>query len=175
MGLKKITLTEDHLKLIRALKFESFTFGEKYNLSKIDNALEDIKYRYEKAEDSEAEDLSHIILSLNKARRTLSIFNENRSHFAWGVDQWSPWGGNYVLQDIALLIGKYDEVIPETVEDTTGPRFPEELEAYMLKLYHDIADNLELIVGLVFQFSTNGGLTVGTYKCIDYEGIWEKM
>lgn len=92
----------------------------------------------------------------------------------WGLDMFSLYGGNFVLEDIALIIGKYDEHIKGTEEDPMGPRFPKELEDYMFDLHTYIVDNIEYIEDLVHYYSNKGGLTEGTYKCKPYNKIWEK-
>lgn len=195
MAIQKLKLTEDHLRLIRALRFDKISWGEKYNISKLDNIVEDLTEAHEKIgsaimhyEQNEKVSKHNLKFALEqeiainialeqagKTREYMKDFTEERGHYAWAVDQWNLWGGGYVFEDIARLIGRYDEVIPETINDTTGPRFPEELENYMLGLYNDIYNNLDSIVSLVFQFSTEGGLTPGTYKCINYQKVWERV
>jgi hypothetical protein len=131
MAIKKLKLTEDHLRLIQYIKFQKFDFNEKKR-SKI-------------------------------------------SHYGWGIDQYNLFGGNYVLEDIAIAIGKYDQMFEDTKEDATGPRFPQELEDYMMDLYEYIWTNLEFIESLIHQYVVKGGLTPGTYKCFDNELYWEKL
>ena len=125
MAIKKLNLTEDHLRLISNIKFEKFTFSQTPEIE----------------------------------------------HFGWGIDQWNLFGGTYVLEDVSIIIGKYDLAIE--VDGANGPRFNIELENYMWELYEYICDNLTFIMSLVLQYSTKGGLKVGTYKCIDYELNWE--
>lgn len=131
MAIKKLTLTEDHLRLIRYIKFEKFNFAENDNTQK--------------------------------------------NRFGWGIDQYSLFGGNFLLEDVAIIIGKYDQMYPDTKEDANGPRFPIELENYMWDLYEYIYTNMEFIESLVHQFVVDGGLKPGTYKCIDHELFWERV
>ena len=84
-------------------------------------------------------------------------------------------GHRYLLEDIAYIIGRYDEHIDGTEENAMGPEFPDETYNYMMELHHYILDNLPYIEDLVHQFSIKGGLTEGTYKCKDYERIWTKI
>lgn len=90
-------------------------------------------------------------------------------------DKNSLWGGSFLFEDIALILGFYDEHIKGTEGDYTGRRYSEEREKHMLELYDFIKDNLLYIESLVHQFSVKGGLTPGTYKCIDYQLDWEKV
>lgn len=124
MAIKKITLTEDHLRLISNIKFEKFVLNN----------------------------------------------SEWSERFAWGIDQWNMFGGTYVLEDVSIIIGKYDLAIE--VDGANGPRFSKEVEDYMWGLYEYIVDNMTFIMDLVLKFSSKGGLKVGTYKCIDYELDW---
>ena len=127
--IKKLKLTEDHLKLIRALN--------------------PVKFEFEDGDD--------------------------RSHFGIGYDSYSLWGGSFLFEDIALILGFFDESLPGTEDDYTGRRYSKEREDYMLELYSFFEENLLYIESLVHQFSTKGGLTAGTYKCIDYQLDWEKI
>lgn len=79
-----------------------------------------------------------------------------------------------VLDDISLIIGISDRAIANTKNDAEGRAFSDEDEKYMLDLYHSIVDNLFFWESLIHQFVCKGGLTVGTYKCVDSDLIWEK-
>lgn len=128
MAYKRIKLTEDHLKLIENINFETFVF---------DN-------------DSKCE------------------------RFGWGIDQYSLFGGTYAMEDIALILGRYNEYIKGTEEDTNGKQYPKELEDYMWSLYDDIYKNMNYIINLVLYFSNKGGLTSGTYKYDSNNKNWTK-
>lgn len=129
MALKKLTVTDEHIKLLQAIKFESFTFdGDSRN-----------------------------------------------GRIGWGVDQYSPWGGNYPVEDIALILGHWDDTIPGTEDDYDGRKFPEELQAHMSDLYFDITENFELYFKLLIYMADKGGLTPGTYKCNPRIGEWTKV
>lgn len=101
--------------------------------------------------------------------------NTEKKYLSWGIDFNSIYGGSYLLEDIAYIIGKYDEHIEGTEESAMGPEFPPELEDYMFDLHTKILNNIHYIEDLVHQFSIKGGLTEGTYKCKDYERIWSKV
>lgn len=148
MALKKITLTEDHIKLISNIRFETFMF---------DGITSPPSF------------WSMLNASINTGR---NVFLQD--NMGWGIDQYSPWGGYRPIEDIALILGKWDEVIEGTEEDPMGRRYPEELEKYFLEIYHDIVDNMEYILSLVFTYSSKGGLTPGTYKCHPLYKNWTK-
>ena len=125
MAIKKITLTEDHLRLISNIKFEKFTVAQ----------------------------------------------GPATERFAWGIDQWNLFGGTFVLEDVSIILGKYDQAYDK--DSYSGPKFAKELEDYMWDLYEYIHENLTFILDLVLKYSMKGGLQVGTYKFIDYELNWE--
>jgi hypothetical protein len=89
MAYKKITLTEDHIKLLQAIKFETFVFdGDSRN-----------------------------------------------GRIGWGIDQYGPWGGNFPIEDIALILGKFNECIPGTENDYNGRKFPDNLHEHFLNRF----------------------------------------
>lgn len=95
--------------------------------------------------------------------------------YGWGIDQYSLFGGSYALEDIALILGHWDEYIRGTENDPMGRHYPEELENHMWELYHYIWDNMEHIIRLVFYFNDKGGLTTGEYKFDTNNETWEKI
>lgn len=128
MAIKKLKLTEEHLKLIENIKFEPFIFD----------------------------------------------VDTKNGRFGWGIDQYSLFGGTYAMEDIALILGKWDEYIPGTETDPLGRQYPEELEKHMWDLYNDIWSNMELIINAVLYYSNKGGLTPGIYKYNTEEDTWNK-
>lgn len=127
--IKKITLTEEHLALIRNIRFEAFDFEPS---------------------------------SVN-------------SRIGWGIDQYSLFGGTYYLEDAAIILGCYDQMIPGTKDDPLGPDFPKELKDHLWDLYDYIWMNIEYILSLVLFYSSKGGLKPGTYKCKSTEKIWTRV
>lgn len=119
--IKRLTLTEDHLKLIRLLDFQ------------VDESTEDL------------------------------ILKKNDPYLLSGR-----------LQDIALALGYMDKAIPGTEEDPEGAAFPDDIEEYLLGVHHYIVDNLYFLETLIHQMVLEGGITPGTYKCIDNELIWSR-
>ena len=93
----------------------------------------------------------------------------------WEIDLYSLYGGNFVYEDISLLLGRYDEHIKGTEEDVMGPRFEKEFEDYMFNLHNYIVDNLGYIENLIHYYAGKGGISVGTYKCHDDTFDWEKI
>lgn len=118
MALKKITLTDEKIKLLQAINFESFVFdGDSRN-----------------------------------------------GRIGWGVDQYAPWGGNFPIEDIALILGHWEDTIPGTENDYDGRKFPVELHNHLVDLYEDITENFEVYFKLLIFLSDKGGLKPGEYK-----------
>lgn len=129
MAHKKIIITEDHIKLLQAIKFEEFVFDGETNNGRI----------------------------------------------GWGIDQYAPWGGNYPIEDIALILGHFGDAIPGTEDDYNGRKFPTELHNYFHNLYDDITENMEFMFSLLIYYTDKGGLTPGTYKCNPRIKEWSKI
>ena len=119
--IKRLTLTQDHLKLINLIRFE-----DDYDNNKV------------------------------------------------SIDKVNPYILSGKLEDIAFAPGLSHLAIPNTEEDENGAAFPDETEEYMLNVHHYIIDNIYDIEVLIHQMVLKGGITPGTYKCIDTEEIWER-
>lgn len=118
------------------------------------------------------EDILSLIANIH-FNRVPDVKNSKKYPLTWGIDFYSLYGGNFVFEDVARIIGKYDEHIPGTEEDSRGVQFPEELENYMWEIHSYVVDNIEYIEDLVHYYSNKGGLQVGTYECKPYNKIWE--
>lgn len=81
---------------------------------------------------------------------------------------------SHLLDDVSLVLGLRDHVIPGTLDDAEGIALPDEIEKRCLDAYNYIKDNLFYILQLALQFSTKGGLTVGKYKAKDTDLIFER-
>lgn len=99
--------------------------------------------------------------------------DSSRHTVAYGIDFNSLYGGS-TLEDVAYIIGRYDEHIPGTEEDALGADFPKDLKDYMFNMHVYIVDHIQDIEELVHWFSNKGGLKPGTYKCKSHERIWER-
>ena len=119
--IKRLTLTEDHLKLINRIRFE-----DDYKNNKV------------------------------------------------SIDKINPYILSGKLEDIAFVLGLSHLAIPNTEDNENGAAFPDETEEYMLDVHHYILDNIYDIEVLIHQMVLKGGITPGTYKCIDTEEIWER-
>lgn len=155
---KTITLTDEHITLISNIKFEKFVFDDKQNYSRIKNLVNDLKL----SENDKFKQYNDDILE------EIHGFQPH-SRFGWGCDQWSLFGGTYVLEDVAMILGYFDQAIENSETLATGRRFPAELEDKMYNLYEYIYENLEDIFVIILTFVGNGGLVPGTYEYVNYK------
>ena len=167
MAAKRITLTDEHIKLIQNIDFHAFEFGEELPIQPIMDAMEEIETM--KPEDEKK--FSRLHSKLFDIRNRLNEYNDEESQNGWGVNQWNMFGGTYVMEDVALITGHYGEEIDD---GAMGKVYPKELEDHMWELYLYITNNMEHIMRLVFWSISNGGLTAGTYKTTDKGISWIK-
>jgi len=122
------------------------------------------------------EDMIKLIsnLTFQKVKTIEELEDETKETVTWGLDFSNLYAGNNsTFENIAFLIGRYDEHIPETEEKPLGAEFPKELEDYMWELHCNIIENIGYIEEIVHQFCGRGGIKPGTYKCKSNERIWE--
>ena len=157
---RTLTLTDKHIMLISNIKFEKFVFDDKQHYQRFKNMVNDLKLN----EDINFKKYNKSILD--------ELYNfEPQSRFGWGCDQWSLFGGTYLLEDMAMILGYFDKAIENSETLATGRRFPKELEEEMYSLYDFICSNMEDIFTLILSFIGNGGLVPGTYELRNYH--WE--
>ena len=166
MALKKITLTNEHILLIQNLSFQAFSFGEELPILPIMRSIEEI----ESMPKEEAKKFSRLSSALFDVKNSLNEYNDVASQNGWGINQWNMFGGTYVMEDVAMITGHYNEAIDD---GATGKVYPKELEDHMWELYLYIEENMEYIMKLVLWSITNGGLKPGTYKTRDMGINWE--
>lgn len=82
---------------------------------------------------------------------------------------------SHVLDDVSLILGMRDKAIPTTINDAEGIAFPDDVEEYLLKIYHDVTDNLLEIEEIIHQFVIKGGITSGTYSFSSADNMWHKV
>ena len=160
---KTLTLTDKHIMLISNIKFEKFVFDDKQHYQRFKNLVNDLKLN----EDNNFKKYNKSILD--------ELYNfEPQSRFGWGCDQWSLFGGTYLLEDMAMILGYFDKAIENSETLATGRRFPKELEEEMYSLYDFICSNMEDIFTLILSFIGNGGIKPGTYVLDNYQWVYNK-
>lgn len=107
----------------------------------------------------------HILLLRNFK---LDTFNDQYV----GVDTYGMYGGTYLLEDMADILGYADKRIPGTEEDTDGVKFPEDITKELLDLDAYIVTNLVHIEEILHQFADTG-IKPGTYEASDIVKRWK--
>lgn len=90
------------------------------------------------------------------------------------IDTYDLFGGTYLYEDMALILGYMDKVIPGTMEDADGPKFDDETLEHLNELDSFIVENLQNIEDILHQFCTEGIQPGVTYWCNPSEHIWHK-
>ena len=124
------------------------------------------------------EDMIKLIsnLTFQKVTTSQEMEDETKETVTWGLDFSNLYAGvGTTFENIAYIIGRYDEHIPDTEENALGAEFPKELEEYMRELHCNIVEHIGYIEEIVHQFCGRGGITPGTYKCKSNERIWERV
>lgn len=89
-----------------------------------------------------------------------------------GIDKYDIFGGTRLFEDMARILGLYDKVIPETIEDWDGAKF----EPDTMKKLRELADFLDeniLSIEEILHQHCDEGLKCGTYTCLDNVRIWK--
>lgn len=92
----------------------------------------------------------------------------------YGIDTYNLFGGTFLYEQMALILGKMDKMDPDSTEDPMGPRFDNETMEYFKDLDAFIVGNAANIEELLHQFCTEGIQAGVTYSCQDYQHIWKK-
>lgn len=154
----KLTFTEEHIALIKAIDFKKIDFEE---------VLKSFNQYDEKVEIMQPNGMA-------KSYTLGDILDDYRINIdsIYGVDNFALFGGTYLWEQMAYILGLQDHVIKGTEDDPMGPKFPEEDMEYMRDLDAFIVTHLEHIFQLLIQFCTTGIQAGVTYWCYDNEHIW---
>ncbi len=109
----------------------------------------------------------HIKLIKNFRTRQLNDAN-------YTIDTFDLFGGSYLYEDMALILGYMDKVIPGTMEDADGPKFEEDTMQHLMELDSFIVENFQHIEDILHQFCDEGIQPGVKYWCKPTEGIWHK-
>ena len=167
---KKLILTDEHIRLIKAIKFDAFDMGENFNTEFINNSIEEIE-----ATPESMKKFGQLRDHLVRVKDKLNLLSDLKECHAWGVNQWNLFGGTYVMEDVALILGHYDEFIPGTEESPMGKQYPKELEDHWWDLYLYIVTNIIDIFHLIFEYIDKGGITAGEYRFDNRDYCWKKI
>ena len=103
-----------------------------------------------------------------------NLYYKKLAENIYGIDVYDLYGGSYKFEQMALILGYGDKVIPETVEDIFGPRYEADVQKHLEELDEFIISNLSNIEEILHQFC-NVGITCGKYTCKDNVHLWSKI
>ena len=95
MAAKKITLTDEHIRLIQNINFHAFEFGEELPIQPIMDAMEEI----ESMPPERQKKYSRLHSKLFDIKNRINEYNDEAAQNGWGVNQWNMFGGTYVMED----------------------------------------------------------------------------
>lgn len=96
---------------------------------------------------------------------------EKIDDYKFGVDYVNPYGGTFLMEDLALILGYFDKYTEGTQYDVDGRKYGYEVEREMIKLHTDIVDNIFYIFSIIQTFILEG-LRVGFYVCNERDLQW---
>jgi len=89
-----------------------------------------------------------------------------------GVDTINPYGGSYLMEDLAMILGYWDKAVEGTESDYDGRKFGLENEQIMIDTHNYLMERMPFILTMLFQF-VDEGIKPGLYTSLDYNIFWE--
>ena len=170
-----ITFTDEHVKLIRCLRFKQLEIRhEKSELGKYTNY---IRQKLEKLDNDDnvsiIRDINSKLESIDRASAISKSYAVEDNDKYYGIDTYDLFNSDYWYDQMAYIVGCSDKVISGTEEDTDGPKYPQEVIEHLRELDDFLVTNILAIEDILHQFCDRGGIKIGvTYVSYDYEGIW---
>lgn len=97
--------------------------------------------------------------------------NEKIDDIYVGYDTINPYGGTYLMEDLAMILGYWDKATPKTENDYDGRKFGLENEQKMLEIHTYVMDNIQYVLSIMVQF-IGTGIKPGIYTSIDNNLVW---
>lgn len=97
---------------------------------------------------------------------------ETINDYKTGFDTINPYGGMYLMEDLAMILGYWDKAVEGTERDYDGRKFGIDNEIKMLEIHTYVIDNINFILSILIQFSDKG-IKPGVYTSLDYDLNWE--
>lgn len=96
---------------------------------------------------------------------------ETINDYKTGFDIINPYGGMYLMEDLAMILGYWDKAVEGTEKDYDGRKFGIDNEIKMLEIHTYVIDNINFILSILIQFSDKG-IKPGLYTSLDYDLNW---
>lgn len=168
-----IEFTEDTIKVIKWLRFKQLEVRhEKSNLSPVLHELADILAETT-IDESDRYLIEDILTKINNANRlSLALSKEDEDKY-YGFDTYDFFDGIPYLSQVALILGRNNDVIEGTETNYGGPQFTQETTEYINDLMSFINTNLVSIEEIIHQRCDKGGILPNVkYVASDNEHIW---
>lgn len=163
----RLTFTEEHIALIKALDFKKIDFMEIMNTFPGVDREESVVDRWD---ETTGKPLAINSLRVGDLMERYHISIDS----VYGIDTFNPWGGTYLWEQISYIIGIRDHAVGGTDEDPDGPKFTDEDMEHMRDLDTYIIGNLPYIEQILHQFCTEGIQPGVTYWAYDHQLIWHR-
>ena len=173
----RLKFTDEHIALIKAIDFKQVDVKEIINtFSVIDKEVSVIEGGNGVVTDTGNGKTKVYDKSAVYEYRLADLLERFHIDFdnIYGIDNFNIWGGTYIWEQIAYIIGIHDHMLKGTEEDPDGPKFPEEDMEHMRELDSFIVTNLLYIEQILHQFCTEGIQAGVTYWAYDYQMIWHR-
>lgn len=168
----RLVLKPEHIALAKSLRIQELKSREYCldgHLGEISDNISQLISNGKESISSDDMELFRKIMSI-VSREFMKIKSAPTSSNI-GIDTYGMYMGSDLYEDMARILGVYDQVIPESVESPLGVRFPDEI-MNMLAEYDDfMVKNLVYIEEIIHQFCEEG-VKPGKYSCIDSVRIW---
>lgn len=89
----------------------------------------------------------------------------------FGFDTINPYGGDYLFEDLALILGYWDKHTKGTENDFDGRKYGLDVENKMLELHTYIMDNIDYIISIIWQ-NLEQGIKPGIYTTNSNKNEW---
>ena len=169
----KLTFTEEHIKLIKCLRFRKLDIKrETKNLGTYIQSVKDCLELndVDKSTREEVNDLlKYIYVAVNKDKELA----KEESDKYYGFDSYDFFDTDNEAVTLAYILGCRDSIIEGTEEDYDGPKFKEDAIEHFGELMDFIYTNIIHIEDILHQRCDRGGIQPNvTYVALDHEGIW---
>lgn len=108
----KLKFTDEHIALIKAMNFGKVDFKEIVNtFSVVDHNVRVVEG-----------ESGHEVIIPYRIGDILDRFDIGFDNI-YGLDTYNLWGGTFLWEQMAYILGYQGAIVPSTMEDPTGPKF----------------------------------------------------
>lgn len=168
-----LTFSEDHIKLIKCLRFR------KLDIKRETKSLDAYTYQVREClklndvDKSTQEEVNDLLKHIDKAVQKDKAFAKEENGKFYGFDSYDFFDSDNEAVTMAYILGCEDSIIEGTEENYDGPQFKEEAVKRFGELMDFIYTNIVHIEDILHQRCDKGGIQPNVkYVALDHEGIW---